>query len=262
MRKLLKLFVSFLVLASFIFINIVPSYAEDVLYGIISVPSQVTKNKNFTANLQVQCNSPVSVVMFTLVFGNEVEYKSCKVNDSDNGYIEKYQDGNTLKIMYINTDGVDTTNVRTLVDVTFKAGNNVSDTSFEVYTDYSTNSNEQSLTDTTGTIYDFQIVEKASSSVSSANGRTVSNSSSSQSNSSKSSNNEAIPEREKSTVDNTEDTPTDSTTGNNNVVNVLNSDNNILIFIAGGSFALALGAVVFISYNAGKKRLKSKKDKQ
>ncbi|MEE0859298.1 MAG: hypothetical protein U0M12_07530 [Acutalibacteraceae bacterium] len=261
MKKLSKLSILFIVLVGFLCTNILPCSAEDILYGTVNVASQVSKNKNFTANLQVQCNTPVSVVMFTLVYGDELEYKSCKVNDNDSGYIEKYQEGNTLKIMYINVTGIDTTNIRTLVDVTFKTCNNTCDTSLEIYTNYSTDSNEQSLIDSTGIVYDLQIVEKVSSNVSSANGRTLNSSSSSKISNSSSNNNESIPKRTENNADNSENT-TENATENKNVVNVLNDDNNILIFVAGISFALAVGVVILVSYNAGKKHSKHKKEKQ
>lgn len=116
------------------------------LSGSMSVPSMVTKGRNFTVGLQAQCPEKLGTVMFTVVFSENVSYRACRVNDS-NGYIKSYCTDNILRVVYINTLGINVSNINKLVDVTFKAADDLGSGTVQVYTSYSASVNEQDLKD-------------------------------------------------------------------------------------------------------------------
>ena len=119
MRLLIKRLSAAAVCAVIFLFSAVDCSAAD-LSGSMSVPSMVTKGKNFTVGLQAQCPEKLGTVMFTVVFSDNIQYKSCKVNDS-NGYIKSYCTDNILRVVYINTLGINVSNINQLVNVTFKA---------------------------------------------------------------------------------------------------------------------------------------------
>lgn len=255
--KLALKFVLFLTIIQIVILTIMfPCNAQGILNSSINVPSQVNKGKNFTLNLQVQCDRPVGVVIFTLSFGDSLEYSSCKVNDSSNGYTVEFQENNTLKVTYINTTGIDVTTTKTLVDVTMKA-TDINKTWLEVYTTNSTDSNEQILSDGECIHYDIEVVEKVTSD-SSASGRAIGSSSSNKnssttgnSNNKNSANSRAIPNRDN---DNSSEITGSTATSNYDMVAVSGVNNSAMLFIAGGSFSLAIVAVIFISYRTGNRK--------
>lgn len=139
------------------------------LSGSMSVPSMVTKGRNFTVGLQAQCPEKLGTVMFTVVFSENVSYRACRVNDS-NGYIKSYCTDNILRVVYINTLGINVSNINKLVDVTFKAADDLGSGTVQVYTSYSASVNEQDLKDSAGMEYSFDIVSKTGGSVPQARG--------------------------------------------------------------------------------------------
>ena len=101
MIKYLKIFSTWFIVIVILLNSEITCICYDTVCGYVNVPSQVGKGKNFTVNLQVQCNGNVGVIMFTLVHGSGIEYKSCKVNDGSCGYIESSYSDNTLSVIYI-----------------------------------------------------------------------------------------------------------------------------------------------------------------
>lgn len=254
MKSVIKYVLFLIIIQIVIFATIFNCNAQGIVNSSIDVPAQVINNKNFSLNLQIQCDEPVSVVIFTLSFGNSLEYSSCKVNDNSNGYIVEFQENNTLKVTYINTTGIDVSSTKTLINVTMKA-TEIDKTWIEVYTTNSTGSNEQLLSDGECIHYDIEIVEKVTSN-SSARGRTInSNSSSSKnsytnnSNNKNNTNNKAIPNGNN---DNSSEITSNSAEPDYDTVAVSGVNNSAMLFIAGGGFALAVVAVIFISYKTGK----------
>lgn len=246
MKLTIKSVLSLIIIQIVILATIFNCNAQGTVNNSIDVPAQVSNNKNFSLNLQIQCDEPVSVVIFTLSFGNSLEYSSCKVNDSSDGYIVEFQENNTLKVTYINKTGIDVSSTKTLINVTMKA-TEIDKTWLEVYTTNSTSSNEQLLSNGECIHYDIEIVEKVTSS-SSANGRVINNSSSSSKNSStNSTNNKDIPDGNNDNSSEITNTEPDYDT-----VAVSGVNNSAMLFIAGGGFALAVISVIFISYKTGK----------
>ena len=255
MKLIIKFVLSLIIIQTFILTTIFNCNAQGIVNNRIDVPAQISKNKNFSLSLQLQCDEPVSVVIFTLSFGNSLEYSSCKVNDNSNGYIVEFQENNTLKVTYINTTGIDVSSTKTLINVTMKA-TEIDKTWIEVYTTNSTGSNEQLLSNGECIHYDIEIVEKVTSN-SSARGRTINSNSSSSKNSSatnnsnnKSSiNNKAIPNENNN---NSSEITNNSVEPDYDTVAVSGVNNSAMLFIAGGGFALAVVSVIFISYKTGK----------
>lgn len=222
----------------------------DTLYGSVNVPSQVAKNKSFTVNLQVQCNSAIGVVMFTLVHSNEIEYKGCKVNDGSCGYIENSYNDNTLSIIYINTQGITVTEVTNLIDVTFEAKDTVTNTEVQIYTSYGTSADENTLVSDNGRGYTVGIVENVTNKQP-ADGIKLENSSASISKSYSSAVNKEIPDNDNET-ETIETLATDETTTVSNNINAARSS-GVNLFFSGTIFAIAVVIVIFISYKTGKK---------
>lgn len=255
MKLIIKFVLSLIIIQTVILTTIFNCNAQGIVNSSIDVPAQIEKNKNFTLSLNIQCDEPVSVVIFTLSFGNSLEYSSCKVNDNSNGYMVEFKENNTLKVTYINTTGINVSSTKTLIDITMKA-TEFDKTWLEVHTTNSTSSNEQLLSDGECIHYDIEIVEKVTSD-SSASGRTINSSSSSNKNSSainnsndkNSTNNKAIPNGNN---DNSSEITNSSTEPDYDTVAVSGINNSVMLFIAGGSFALAVVAVIFISYKTGK----------
>ncbi|MEE1057620.1 MAG: hypothetical protein UH239_10300 [Acutalibacteraceae bacterium] len=255
MKLTIKSVLSLIIIQTVILTTIFNCNAQGIVNSSIDVPAQIEKNKNFTLSLNIQCDEPVSVVIFTLSFGNSLEYSSCKVNDNSNGYMVEFKENNTLKVTYINTTGINVSSTKTLIDITMKA-TEFDKTWLEVHTTNSTGSNEQLLSNGECIHYDIEIVEKVTSD-SSASGRTINSSSSSNKNSSainnsndkNSTNNKAIPNGNN---DNSSEITNSSTEPDYDTVAVSGINNSVMLFIAGGSFALAVVAVIFISYKTGK----------
>lgn len=248
MKTISKLLLFLAVIHSVILMTALTCNAQNSVNSSIDVPSQVTQNKNFTLGLQIQCNKSVGVTIFTLKFGDALEYSSCKVNDNSNGYIVHCQENNVLKVTYVNTSGIDVSSAKTLIDVKMKA-TKIDKTWLEVYTTNSASIDEQALDDSECMRYDIEVVEKATSN-SSAKGRATSKSSSSSKNSSiaNNSNNKNITRHD----NNSSEIPTSYAESNYDTVAVSGVNKSAMLFIAGGGFALAIVAVIFISYKAGK----------
>ena len=168
MRRLIKR-LSAAAMCALIFLFSAVDCSAAGLSGSMSVPSMVTKGKNFTVGLQAQCPEKLGTVMFTVVFSENVSYRACRVNDS-NGYIKSYCTDNILRVVYINTLGINVSNINKLVDVTFKAADDLGSGTVQVYTSYSASVNEQDLKDSTGMEYSFDIVSKTGGSVPQARG--------------------------------------------------------------------------------------------
>lgn len=261
-RILSKLLTTLLVV--FMMLWSVPCSAANVLQGSLKVPSQVAKERLFTVKLQAQCSSELSVVMFTLEYNGDIEYRKSTVSDNGVGTIQCVNENNTVRVVYLNTVGINVSEATPLADVTFKAGEALTDANFKVYTAYSTSSNEVALEEGNGMEYTVEIVEKVSS-TSNATGnqlektteesdeKVINNKSD---NVSKDSENSDVNTSEnESTVDHSVILPTEKSSGNSITVNPQNS--NVMIFIAGGAFALTVVVVVAVSYRLGKNSDKS-----
>lgn len=248
MIKRLKIFFIWFSVAAVLINSVITCMCYDTLYGSVNVPSQVAKNKSFTLNLQVQCNNAIGVVMFTLVHGNEIEYKDCKVNDRSCGYIENSYNDNTLSIIYINTQGIMVTETTNLIDITFEAKDIVTNTEVQIYTSYGTSADENTLVSDNGRVYTVGIVENVTNKQP-ADGIKLENRSASTSNGHSSASNKEIPDNKTETI---ETLATDETTTVSNNINAARSS-GVNLFFTGTIFAIAVVIVIFISYKTGKK---------
>lgn len=269
MNRIIKVNAILLLAIILIVTEVFSCYAQEILSGSINIPSQVTKSKNFTADIYAQYPGKIGVVMFTVVYGNDIEYKSCKVADGSSGYIESSQEDNTIKIIYINTAGLDISDRHSLVQVTFKAGSNKADSYVEVYTSYSTNIDEEPLIDNNGEHYNIEITDKAVENPSLASGTSVERNISSSSRGTQHSSSGDGSAREGAVssgalknsksandTDGDDEIPSGTDTQDSTMINVSSQNNNFMIFAAGGIFALAVAAVVLCSYVMGKKHKK------
>ena len=243
------------------------------LSGSMSVPSMVTKGKNFTVGLQAQCPEKLGTVMFTVVFSENVSYRTCRVNDS-NGYIKSYCTDNILRVVYINTLGINVSNINKLVDVTFKAADDLGSGTVQVYTSYSASVNEQDLKDSAGIEYSFDIVSKTGGSVPQARGTELKtrapgrSSSAAAKNKNKKESGSANKRSSGSKKDSNDKksggsshSKAESGAGGISQLNIAGQNNGLTLFLAGGVFALAVAAVAVCSYFAGKKNAGSKGEK-
>jgi|GEM_PF-2916916 len=267
MKRVVNLIGCVLITIMVAMMSFVPCFAVS-LSGSVNVPSQVTKNKSFTAELQAQCNEKIGVVMFTVTNSDNIKYKSCKVNDGSSGYIEIVQSDSMLKIMYINTAGINISDVHTLVEITFVSDDAVGNGYIEIHTSYSTNINEEELSDSNGTIYDIEIVEKAVNDPPPATGTRVNSNGSSSSNVSKNknsskTNSSTAKERvttsgvQNNAAEAVDDAGDNATASQHKTVNALSDTNGVLLFVAGGIFVLAVVSVIVCSYFMGKRHAKT-----
>lgn len=241
------------------------------LSGSISVPSMVTKGKNFTVGLQAESREKLGTVMFTVVFSENVSYRSCRVNDS-NGYIKSYCTDNILRVVYINTLGINVSNINKLVDVTFKAADGLGSGTVQVYTSYSASVNEQDLKDSAGMEYSFDIVSKTGGSVPQARGTELKTRAPGRSSSADAKNKKKSGSADKRSSGSKKDSNDKKSGGSSNSkaeseaggisqLNIAGQNNGLTLFLAGGVFALAVAAVAVCSYFAGKKNAGSKGEK-
>ncbi len=269
MNRIIKVNAILLLAIILIVTEVFSCYAQETLSGSINIPSQVTKSKNFTADIYAQYPGKIGVVMFTVVYGNDIEYKSCKVSDGSSGYIENSQEDNTIKIIYINTAGLDINDRHSLVQVVFKAGSNNADSYVEVYTSYSTNIDEEPLIDNNGEHYNIEITDKAVENPPLASGTAVERNISSSSRGAQHSSSGSGSAREgavssgtlknsksANNTDGDDEIPSGTDTQDSTTINVSSQNNNFMIFAAGGIFALAVAVVVLCSYVMGKKHKK------
>lgn len=248
MIKCLKIFSVWIAVLVVLFNSVITCICYDIVYGSINAPSQVAMGEGFTVNLQAQCNSDIGAIMFTLVHGSEIEYKSCRVNDKSCGYIEDTYSDNTLSVIYINTKGIETKNTTDLIEVTFKAENTITSTEIQIYTSYGASVDENALVSDNGESYTIDIVEKVSN-TQSANGTKIKDNSSSANKTSSAVREKKIP-TEKTEI--LETIATDKATTVNNTISVKGSS-NMNLFISGVIFAVAVVAVIVVSYKIGKK---------
>ncbi len=253
MRRLIKILSAFLLMVVLTLNSSIACMGYDVLNGYANAPSMVEKGKGFTVNLQVQCNTNVSVVMFTVVHGDGIKYKSCSVNDGSCGYIEKAYNNNTLTVMYINTKGISAVEKSNLVDIKFEADNYTTSTDIQVFTSNAASSDELVLESSQGKLYSIEITEKVTNSKPSQSKAINSNKPEKATKGVKSAVDKAVPTQQ------TSEEATDITEIEKSLVTVRKSD-DIGLFIAGISFAVAVMLLVIIAYNAGKKKANTKEN--
>lgn len=252
MKRLIKILSAFMMIAVLVLNSSIACMGYDVLNCYANVPSMVEKGKGFTVNLQVQCNTSVSVVMFTVVHSDGIKYKGCSVNDGSNGYIEKSYSDNRLTVMYINTKGISVVEKRNLVDVKFEAEDYITSTDIQLCTSNVASSDELALECGEGKLYSVEIVEKApNNKPSQSKAININNSPEKADKSVKSAVERSIPTQISS------EEATDVANTEKSVVTVRKS-NDLGLFMAGVSFAVAIVLLVLIGYIAGKKKVKIK----
>lgn len=254
MIKYLRIFSLWLAVVVILLNTAITCMCYDIVHGSIKAPSQVVMGESFTVNLQAQCNSDIGVIMFTLVHGNEIKYKSCKVNDGSCGDIEDVYNDNTLSVIYINTKGIATKNVTDLIEITFEAKDTVTSTEIQIYTSYGTSADEKSLACDNGERYSIDIVEKVVNRQS-ANGIKIKSSISSVDKNSSAVREKNIPTEKNEPL---EIIATDQATIVKNTVSATGSS-NMNLFFSGIIFAVAVVVVIMVSYKMGKKNVSENK---
>ncbi len=253
MKRCLKLLSFGFIMVAFL-INSSTSYmAYDTLSASVEAPLEVEQGKGFTVGLQAKCNSTVSVVMFTVVHSDNIEYKECKVNDNDSGYIEEMYSDNGLSVIYVNTAGIVANKPTNLVDITFKADTAPSTAYIQIYTSNGVSSDEKPLVSENGKEYSINIVEKVTAKQS-ASERKLENSSDleADSNENSSAESSAINKKIPDTKTDLHDIPVAEEIRVVSSIDVSEAG-NVKFFIAGTIFAVAVIAVIGISYKTGKK---------
>lgn len=249
-------------LALFILVFGINCSAVDLLQGSVKVDSQVVKNRLFTVKLQAQCSKAVGVVMFTLEYEGDIEFRKCTVNDNSVGTVQFANNSGKLVAMYVNTCGIDISQTTALIDVTFKAGSSLSNAKFKVSTKYSASADEMELNDANGIEYTVEIVDKINNN-SNATANEIGTGTEKTTN-----NKENKKENDKeNNKPNSNSNAFDNKTEWENPSNLLSpteelkdsfliadsQNNSTMIFIAGGIFSLTVVVVVFIGYKFGKK---------
>lgn len=248
MIKYLRIFSVWLAVIAVLLSSVITCICYDVVCGSAKVPSQVATGESFIVNLQAQCNSDIGVIMFTLVHGSEIKYKSCRVNDGSCGYIENTYSDNTLSVIYINTKGISTKNTTELIEVTFQAEETVTSTDIQIYTSYGASADENALVSDNGEKYSIDIVEKVVNKQP-ANGTKLKSSSVLSDKGSSSVKEKKIPTEKIKAL---ETIATEKATTVNNTVSVSRpSDRNL--FFSGIIFAVAVVISIAVSYKTGKK---------
>lgn len=261
MKGCLKLLSFALIMVAFMINSSIPYTAYDTLCASVEAPSEIEQNKSFTVSLQAMCSSTVGVAMFTVVHSDNIEYKNCRVNDGDSGYIEEVYCDNRLSVIYINTSGIVATKPTSLVDITFKADNAPSTAYIQLYTSNGASADEKPLASDNGKEYCINIVEKVTNKQS-ASQIMLENSSASEAEctenpSAKSSSiNKKIPE----TKADLHNIPVAEEIMVASSIDVAESG-NVKFFFAGTIFTIAVITVIGISYKTGKQNADKQIDK-
>lgn len=261
MKGCLKLLSLCFLTVSFLINSSTPYMASDTLCAFLESPCEVEKNKSFTVSLQAECSTAIGAVMFTIEHSDNVEYSECRVNDSDFGYIEKVYSNNRLSIIYVNTAGIVADQPVKLVDITFKAYNAPATAYFKLYTSNCASSDEKPLISDSEKEYSINIVEMVADTQSASeaelkNNPIISVDCNENSSSEASAVNKSIP-------DNKSDLPSTPVVDEITVVSSIDiaESGDIKLFVAGTVFAVAVLAVIGISYSTGKKKANVNIDK-
>lgn len=250
MRQLIRGLSAFIVTIVLTINSSITCMGYDVLNCYADVPSMVEKGKGFTVNLQVQCNSPVSVVMFTVVHGDGIVYKGCSVNDGSCGYIEKAYRDNTLTVMYINTKGISAVEKSSLAEIKFEAENYTANTDIQIYTSNAVSSDEFVLESSEGKLYGVEITEKV------ANSKPAQSKTLNSNRQEKTA--EAVTAVEKIIPTQQADENTTKPAEKEKSVVTVEKSGDMGLFVAGVSFAVAVVILLLIGYKAGKHRANRK----
>lgn len=253
MKWCLKLLSFCFIIVAFLINSSTPYMAYDTLCALLEAPSEVELGKRFTISLQAKCNSAIGAVMFTVEHSENVEYSECRVNDGGFGYIEKTYSDNRLSIIYVNTSGIVAIQPTSLVEITFKADNTPATAYFNVYTSNCASSDEKPLVSDNKKEYSINIVETAVNKQP-ATEREHKNDSISNVDCNENSSSESLAVN-KSIPDTKADLPDVPVAEEITVVSSIDvaESGDIKLFVAGSIFAIAVVAVIGISYNTGKK---------
>lgn len=261
MKRCLKLLSFGFIMVAFMINSSTPCIAYDTLYASVEAPSEVEQNKSFTVSLQATCSSTIGIAMFTVVHSDNIEYKDCKVNDSDSGYIEEVYSDNRLSVIYINTSGIVANQPTSLIDITFRTDNTPSTAYIQLYTSNCASVDEKTLVSDNSKEYSISIVEKVKNKQS-ASERNLENSSASsvESNENSSSDSSAINKRIPNTKTDLHNIPVAEDITVVSSIDVAESG-NVKFFLAGTIFTTAVISVIGISYKAGKQNTDKQIDK-
>lgn len=263
MKNKVKYPIMFLLFSALIFSASPTAFCADpCIDSTLNVPAEIQTSKSFEADINLaSLNYPANLgtVLLTVNFDSSaVTYKNASLI-SKNGSIKSFCDGNTLKIVYLNTSGLNlNADYSDIIKIKFTAPSNPCISNISIGASQAVSIDEYYLSVNDNIEYSLTFSEKAVNSSSSARGRRIENTASSanskKSKSSKASadevskvkaNNEMVQEEEESLNSlniGTEEVPFFS---------------HYILFLSGAVFACGIGTIIIIAYRAGKKNGKS-----
>ena len=233
--------------------------AETPVEISFSVSRQIQKGKSVPAQIELKTSAPVSVLHFSIVLGDGLEYTSCQLCENISGKILTAYENNHLNILLINAQGLHFPTFTDVITVRLKSvSDTVGSTGIQVGILQGTDINENLIPDTFQH-YDVDIVEKITDNAratQAAVSRSSDNSSSKSTVTPKANNQKSVPAN-KSTITAVPDfteTGTEYQLSTASVHTVMqdNKKYSVITFAAGGIFVLGITLVIFISYKYGK----------
>lgn len=259
----LKLPVIFL-LSSFIIFSAAPTAlcADPCIDSTMNIPAEVQTGKSFEATVNLaslNSSSNLGTVLLTVNFDSSViTYKSASLISSK-GSINDFCNGNTLKIIYLNTAGLSLSEgYSDIIKLKFTAPNNACSSNISIGASQAVSVNEQYLSVNDNIEYTLSFSEKAVNSSVSASGRRIQNTASSASSRSKSSK-ASSNSKQSSKVKASSETGEEQQGLNSLNINTEQSPffSYYILFLSGIVFACGIGVIIFIAYKVGKKNGKN-----
>ena len=233
--------------------------AETPVEISFSVSRQIQKGKSVPAQIGLKTSAPVSVLHFSIVLGDGLDYTSCQLCENIGGKILTAYENNHLNILLINAQGLHFPTFTDVITVKLKSvSDTVGSTGIQVGILQGTDISENLIPDTFQH-YDVDIVEKITDNakaVQTAVSRSSDSSSSKSTAVPKNNHQKSVPANKTpvTSVPDFTETGTEYQLSTAAVQTVMqdNKKYSVRTFAAGGIFVLGITLVIFISYKYGK----------
>lgn len=270
--KIMKKIISLSSVLLFLLFSGISAYAADTSIDCsLTIPAQNQIGKSVHAKVKLGASQPchLGAILLTIQFdSNFLTFKEATLIDGGNATIDTYADGNTVKILFLNTSGsLLSPSPNEIIQIRFMALAQQGNTSINIMGKQAVTQDEQHLMVKDSMEYSIALQEKEVTSTQNASGRRVAQSTSSSSKSNKSSSsshgrNTNNNEEENADENYDENTPNESLIKNTKDSMNLGKvgswfENNITLFIWGIAFAIGLAILLFLVYKIGKKQLKT-----
>lgn len=263
MKNKVKFPITFLLLISLIFSSAPTAFcAEPCIDGTLNIPAEIQTGKSFEADVNLaSLNYPANLgtVLLTVNFDSSaVTYKDASLI-SKSGSIKSFCNGNTLKIIYLNTSGLNLNDdYSDIIKIKFTAPSNPCSGNISIGVSQAVSVDEYYLSVNDNIEYSLAFSEKAVNSSSSARGRRIKNTASSASSKNKASKSSKASKAKAS--DRSEEKEEQALNSLNFATEEVPFFSYYILFLSGAVFACGIGIIIFIAYKAGKKNGKSESD--